>query len=62
MGREILQKAIPYHWNKAAKLPGVMSLDPQEWIICDEAYNGQIAEREILLKNTSEVIAVDKNS
>ena len=62
MRREILQKAIPYHWNEVAKLPGVMPLDPQEWIIIDEAYEGQMAEREILLKNTHEVIAVDRNS
>ena len=62
MRREILQKAIPYHWTDAAKLPGVMPLDPQEWIIFDEAYAGQMAEREILLQNTDEVIAVDRNS
>ena len=52
MRREILQKDIPYHWNQVAKLPGVMPLDPQEWIIIDEAYEGQMAEREILLQNT----------
>jgi hypothetical protein len=62
MRREILQKAIPYHWTDAAKLPGVMPLDPQEWIIFDEAYAGQMVEREILLQNTDEVIAVDRNS
>ena len=62
MRREILQKAIPYNWNNAAKLPGVMPLDPQEWIIFDEAYEGQMAEREILLQNTDEVIAVNRNS
>jgi hypothetical protein len=60
MRREILQKAIPYNWNDAAKLPGVMPLDPQEWIIIDEAYEGQMAEREILLQNTDEVIAVEQ--
>ena len=42
MQREILQKAIPYNWNDVAKLPGVMPLDPQEWIIFDEAYEGQM--------------------
>ena len=62
MRQVILQKSIPYDWQKGTKLPGVMPLNPQKWIIFDDAYNGQMLEREVLLKNNNDVIAVDKNS
>ena len=62
MRQVILQNSIPYEWQKVTKLPGVMPLNPQEWIIFDDAYNGQMAEREILLKSKHDVIAIDKNS
>ena len=62
MQKVILQNSIPYDWQKVTKLPGVMPLNPQEWIIFDDAYNDQMAEREILLKNNNDVIAIDKNS
>tara|TARA_B100001057_G_scaffold386579_1_gene393554 strand:+ start:1626 stop:2354 length:729 start_codon:yes stop_codon:yes gene_type:complete len=62
MQQVILQKAIPYEWQKVTKLPGVMPLNPQEWIIFDDAYIDQMAEREVLLKNNNDVIVKDKNS
>ena len=62
MRQAILQKSIPYEWQKLTKLPGVMPLNPQDWIIFDDAYKDQMAEREILLKNTKDVIAADTNS
>ena len=62
MRQVILQNSIPYDWQKVTKLPGVMPLSPQEWIIFDDAYKDQMAEREILLKNNSDVIAINKNS
>ena len=62
MRQVILQNSIPYEWQKVTKLPGVMPLNPQEWIIFDDAYNGQMAEREILLNSKHDVIAIDKNS
>ena len=62
MRQVILQKSIPYEWQKVTKLPGVMPLNPQEWIIFDDAYIEQMAEREVLLKNNNDVIVIDKNS
>ena len=62
MRQEILQKSIPYEWQKVTKLPGVMPLNPQEWLIFDDAYIEQMAEREVLLKNNKDVIVLDKNS
>ena len=62
MQKVILQNSIPYDWQKVTNLPGVIPLNPPEWIIFDDAYNDQMAEREILLKNNNDVIAIDKNS
>ena len=62
MQHVILQKSIPYEWQKVTKLPGVMPLNPHEWIIFDDAYIDQMAEREVLLKNNNDVIVKDKNS
>ena len=62
MGQVILQNSIPYDWQKVTKLPGVMPLNPQDWIIFDDAYKDQMAEREFLLKNNSDVIAIDENN
>ena len=62
MQQVILQKSIPYEWQKVTKLPGVMPLNPHEWIIFDDAYIDQMAEREVLLKNNNDVIVKDKNS
>ena len=62
MRQVILQKSIPYEWQKVTKLPGVMPLNPHEWIIFDDAYIDQMAEREVLLKNNNDVIVKDKNS
>ena len=62
MQKVIVQNFIPYDWQKVTKLPGVMPLNPQEWIIFDDAYNAQMAERLILLKNNTDVIAFDENS
>ena len=62
MRQVILQKSIPYEWQKVTNLPGVMPLNPQEWIIFDDAYIEQMAEREVLLKNNNDVIVIDKNS
>ena len=54
MRQVILQKSIPYEWQKVTNLPGVMPLDPQQWIIFDDAYIEQMAEREVLLKNNND--------
>ena len=62
MRKVIFQNSIPYDWQKVKKLPGVMPLNPYEWIIFDDAYNDQMAERENLLENNNEVIVLDRNS
>ncbi|MBA24014.1 MAG: hypothetical protein CML64_04395, partial [Rhodobacteraceae bacterium] len=62
MRKAIFQNSIPYDWQKVKKLPGVMPLKPYEWLIFDDAYSDQMAEREDLLKNNNDVIVMDKNS
>ena len=62
MRKAIFQKSIPYDWQKVIKLPGVMPLKPYEWLIFDDAYSDQMAEREDLLKNNNDVIVLDNNS
>ena len=62
MRKAIFQNSIPYDWQKVKKLPGVMPLNPHEWIIFDDAYSDQMAEREDLLKNNNDVIVLDNNS
>ena len=62
MRKAIFQKSIPYDWQKVTKLPGVMPLKPHEWLIFDDAYSDQMAEREDLLKNNNDVIVMDNNS
>jgi len=47
----ILQKTLPYTpWDdpRMARLPGIQPLDPADWLIVDEAYAAQMAERERL--------------
>tara|TARA_Y100000589_G_scaffold266720_1_gene258018 strand:- start:780 stop:1532 length:753 start_codon:yes stop_codon:yes gene_type:complete len=61
MRKAIFQKSIPYDWQKVRKLPGVMPLNPHEWIIFDDAYNDQMVEREKLLQNNNDVIVFDNN-
>ena len=62
MRKAIFQNSIPYDWQKVKKLPGVMPLNPHEWIIFDDAYSDQMAERENLLENNNDVIVLDNNS
>ena len=62
MRKAIFQKSIPYDWQKVRKLPGVMPLNSREWIIFDDAYNDQMAEREDLLQNNKDVIFLNNNS
>ena len=62
MRNAIFQNSIPYDWQKVKKLPGVMPLNPHEWIIFDDAYSDQMAERENLLENNNDVIVLDNNS
>lgn len=46
---EILQSSIPYQIEWQARLPGIKPLDRDGWIICDEAFCAQMAERDRLI-------------
>lgn len=46
---EILQKTIPYNPLEEKKLPGIQPLAPEAWLVPDEAFAAQMAERERLL-------------
>ena len=47
--KEILQKLIPYPVAWDAALPGVLPLRDDGWIIEDEAFAKQMAERDRLV-------------
>lgn len=47
----ILQDRIPYDVTAPRPLPGIAPLDPSDWLIVDEAYAGQMAERRRLLSD-----------
>lgn len=45
----ILQTRLPYAEADRRPLPGIQPLDPSEWLIADDAFAGQMAERARLL-------------
>ena len=45
----ILQKTLPYEASHTNALPAIKPLDPQDWLLIDEAYAGQMRERERLI-------------
>ncbi|UWQ47274.1 heme-dependent oxidative N-demethylase family protein [Leisingera aquaemixtae] len=56
----ILQKTIPYNPLEEKKLPGIQPLAPEAWLMADDAYAGQMAERERLLASRrDEVLQLD---
>jgi DNA-binding MarR family transcriptional regulator len=55
----VLQDSLPYEVTFPAPLPGVRPLAPAEWLIVDEAFERQMAERARLLRDRrDEVLAV----
>ena len=61
--RPVLQSSIPYDPSPDKALPGVQPLDPADWLIFDEAFAGQMAARDALLRtHLSEVVAVDPDA
>ncbi|MBN8290505.1 DUF3445 domain-containing protein [Rhodobacter sp. NTK016B] len=55
----VLQKALPVApWMdpRLKRLPGILPLDPAQWLIVDEAYVGQMAERELLLDTRRDAV------
>ncbi|MDV4145552.1 heme-dependent oxidative N-demethylase family protein [Shimia sp. FJ5] len=60
---EILQTTIPFDALSEARLPGISPLDPTDWIVIDEAYDGQMARREALLEGRrATVLAMDERA
>ena len=58
--KAIFQTKLPFDTNQDKVLPGIAPLDPKEWLIKDEAYAGQMEERERLITdNRNAVIALD---
>lgn len=58
---EILQKLIPYDPLTPRPLPGIAPLDEADWLRVDEAWAGQIAEKERLIdSDRAAVIALDE--
>ena len=53
---EILQKKIPYDVSEHKKLPGMLPLAADGWLIEDEAYAAQLAERDRLLQDTPDKV------
>lgn len=56
---EILQGAIPYAVVIGAPLPGIGPLAPDGWIIRDEAFAAQMAERDRLIRDTPALVHAD---
>ncbi len=56
----ILQTRIPYDARAERVLPGISPLDPDRWILCDEAYAGQMARKlQLLDERPEDVLALD---
>jgi hypothetical protein len=56
----ILQTSLGYDPTRPRPLPGIAPLDPQDWIIVDDAHAGQMAERGRLLRDRRpQVLALD---
>ena len=56
---EILQSKIPYNVSEHKKLPGMLPLAEDGWLIEDEAYAAQLAERDRLLQDTPDKVFAD---
>ena len=58
----ILQKRLPYDIGPKA-LPGIAPLDPADWILVDDAFAAQMAERARLLAECrADVVALDDSA
>jgi hypothetical protein len=56
----ILQRAIPYDPLSPPPLPGIAPLDPGDWLRVDEAFAGQMGEKDRLVRDRrAAVIALD---
>lgn len=56
----ILQQSIPFDASFEKPLPGISPLDPDQWLIIDDAYAAQMALRqELITTKRDQVIAID---
>ncbi|MFW8592880.1 heme-dependent oxidative N-demethylase family protein [Cribrihabitans neustonicus] len=59
----ILQKRLPYDPLQVRKLPGIQPLAPEIWLVPDDAFAGQMAERERLLAGArGDVLRLDADA
>jgi hypothetical protein len=60
---DVLQTSLPYDPLSPRPLPGIAPLDPDDWLIFDEAFAGQMAERDRLLSGHPDaVLAMDEGA
>ena len=56
----ILQQSIPFDASSEKPLPGISPLDPDQWLMIDDAYAAQMALRqELITTKRDQVIAID---
>lgn len=56
----ILQTTLPYDVSAPRPLPGISPLGEAPWLMVDEAYNAQMAERlRLMSEHRTDVIATD---
>lgn len=56
----ILQKSLPHDPRHMRKLPGIQPLAPESWLVPDDAFAAQMAERERLLTSArADVLRLD---
>lgn len=52
----ILQQHLPYDPMKPRPLPGIAALAPEEWLLRDEAFAGQMARRDALVIHARDAV------
>lgn len=55
----VLQKtlpALPWIDPRLSRLPGMLPLDPADWLVADEAFAGQMAERDRLIAGKAALV------
>lgn len=55
----VLHKSLPFKvWMdpRLSRLPGILPMDPDDWLRVDEAYAGQMAERERLIAERPQAV------
>ena len=58
----ILQRSIPFDPSARPRLPGIAPLDPGAWILADDAFAAQMAERERLLAESRDAVIGETES